>query len=42
MRRVSMATRDELVAAVVERYRKGKRAEKAYHPSNFLVRWTSL
>ena len=28
MRRVSMATRDELVAAVVERYRKGKRAEK--------------
>ena len=28
MRRVSMATRDELVAAVIERYRKGKRAEK--------------
>src|SRR5215211_7665151 len=28
MRRVSMATRDELVAAVIERYRKGRRAEK--------------
>src|SRR3954451_14441025 len=28
MRRVSMATRDELVAAVIERYSKGKRAEK--------------
>src|SRR3954451_9127508 len=29
MRRVSMATRDELVAAVIERYSKGRRAEKA-------------
>src|SRR4051795_12596260 len=28
MRRVSMATRDELVAAVIERYSKGRRAEK--------------
>ena len=28
MRRVSMATRDELVAAVIERYSKGKPAEK--------------
>src|SRR5215217_4814954 len=28
MRRVSMATRDELVAAVIERYSKGTRAEK--------------
>src|SRR3954463_2308035 len=28
MRRVSMATRDELVAAVIERYRNGRRAEK--------------
>src|SRR3954471_361461 len=28
MRRVSMATRDELVAAVIERYSKGGRAEK--------------
>src|SRR3954452_21019246 len=27
-RRVSMATRDELVAAVIERYSKGRRAEK--------------
>jgi hypothetical protein len=28
MRRVSMATRDELVAAVIERYSKGSRAER--------------
>src|SRR4051812_13280435 len=28
MRRVSMAMRDELVAAVIERYSKGRRAEK--------------
>src|SRR3954468_20273368 len=28
MRRVSMATRDELVAAVIERYSKGRRGEK--------------
>src|SRR4051812_40808756 len=28
MRRVSMATRDELVAAVIERYSNGRRAEK--------------
>ena len=28
MRRVSMATRDELVAAVIERYSKGRRSEK--------------
>src|SRR3954451_14652491 len=28
MRRVSMATRDELVAAGIERYSKGRRAEK--------------
>ena len=28
MRRVSMATRNELVAAVIERYSKGTRAEK--------------
>src|SRR3954453_15505540 len=28
MRRVSMATRDDLVAAVIERYSKGRRAEK--------------
>ena len=28
MRRVSIATRDELVAAVIERYSKGRRAEK--------------
>ena len=28
MRRVSMATRDELVAAVIERYSKGRQAEK--------------
>src|SRR5918911_4627869 len=28
MRRVSMATRDELVAAVIERYSKGTQAEK--------------
>src|SRR4051812_24805507 len=28
MSRVSMATRDELVAAVIERYSKGRRAEK--------------
>ena len=28
MRRVSMATRDELVAVVIERYSNGRRAEK--------------
>ena len=32
MRRVSMATRDELVAAVIERYRASRRAEKAADP----------
>src|SRR5215211_57037 len=37
MRRVSMATRDELVAAVIERYSKGTRAEKGHILDEFVA-----
>src|SRR5215472_2344842 len=37
MRRVSMATRDELVAAIVERYGRGNRAERGQILNEFMA-----